>query len=40
MAAHSGGVDWAAVIKPILSPNYGVLNNSDILNLVKTIIRW
>lgn len=40
MAAHSGGVDWASVIKPILSSNNGSLTKADITNLTKTILKW
>lgn len=40
MAAHSGGVDWASVIKPILSTNYGPLSKADLTNLTKTILKW
>ncbi|XP_055380592.1 protein purity of essence [Condylostylus longicornis] len=40
MAAHSGGVDWAAIIKPfILSNNYGNLNKTDIINIIKAILK-
>lgn len=40
MAAHGGGVDWASVIKPISSANYGPLSKTDINNLTKTILKW
>lgn len=39
MAAHSGGVDWAAIAKPILSSNYGNLSKTDVLNIIKAILR-
>lgn len=38
MAAHSGGVDWASVIKPLL--NSGSLSKTDLNNLTKTILKW
>ena len=37
--AASGGTDWSAVIKPILSTNYGNLNKPDILNIIKSILK-
>lgn len=40
MAAHSGGIDWASVIKPISTSNYGSLSKADITNLTKTILKW
>ncbi|XP_015606097.1 protein purity of essence isoform X2 [Cephus cinctus] len=40
MAAKSGGaVDWASIIKPILSASYGSFNKNEILDLVKAIIK-
>lgn len=38
MAAHSGGVDWTSVIKPLL--NSGSLSKNDLNNLTKTILKW
>lgn len=40
MAAHSGGVDWSSVIKPLLSSNCGSLSKNDLNNLTKTILKW
>ncbi|KAK6636982.1 hypothetical protein RUM43_010649 [Polyplax serrata] len=37
MASASGGVDWAAVIKPILAASYGSYNKSEVLELIKAI---
>lgn len=37
MASASGGVDWAAVIKPIFAASYGSYNKSDVLELIKAI---
>ncbi|XP_069695727.1 E3 ubiquitin-protein ligase UBR4 isoform X2 [Periplaneta americana] len=39
MAANSGGVEWASIVKPILAASYGSFNKSDILELVKAINR-
>ncbi|XP_055857167.1 protein purity of essence [Episyrphus balteatus] len=39
MAAHSGGTDWSSVVKPLLSNNYGSLNKTDVLNIIKAITR-
>lgn len=37
-AAHSGGVEWAAILKPFLSSSSENISKTDVLNLVKTII--
>lgn len=37
MASASGGVDWAAVIKPILAACYGLYSKSEALDLIKAI---
>jgi hypothetical protein len=39
MAANSGGVEWAAIVKPILAASYGSLNKNDVLELVKAVNR-
>lgn len=39
MAAHSGGVDWMSVVKPLSSANYGPLQKTDISNLIKIILK-
>lgn len=39
MAAHSGGVDWASVVKPLSSANNGPIQKSDVLNIVKAILK-
>jgi E3 ubiquitin-protein ligase UBR4 len=39
MAANSGGVEWASIVKPILAASYGSFNKSDVLELVKAINR-
>ncbi|XP_058117751.1 protein purity of essence [Anopheles ziemanni] len=39
MAAHSGGADWAAVLKPFLSSSSETVNKNDVLNFAKTIIQ-
>lgn len=40
MATHSGGVvDWAAVIKPISGTNYTALTQTEVLLLVRAILR-
>lgn len=37
MASSSGGVEWAAIIKPILAASYGSFNKNDILELIRAI---
>lgn len=37
MASASDGVDWAAVIKPILAASYGSYNKTEVLELIKAI---
>uniref|UniRef100_A0A182JT95 UBR-type domain-containing protein n=1 Tax=Anopheles christyi TaxID=43041 RepID=A0A182JT95_9DIPT len=37
-AVHSGGVEWAAILKPFLSSSSENISKTDVLNLVKTII--
>jgi E3 ubiquitin-protein ligase UBR4 len=39
MAANSGGVEWASIVKPILAASYGSFNKNDVLELVKSISR-
>ncbi|XP_066993474.2 E3 ubiquitin-protein ligase UBR4 [Anabrus simplex] len=39
MAANSGGVEWASIVKPILAASYGSFNKSDVLELAKAILR-
>ncbi|PSN46385.1 Protein purity of essence [Blattella germanica] len=39
MAANSGGVEWASIVKPILAASYGSFNKNDVLELVKAINR-
>ncbi|XP_058454823.1 protein purity of essence [Malaya genurostris] len=39
MAAHSGGIDWSAVLKPFLTSSGESAGKNDTLNLVKTIIH-
>uniref|UniRef100_A0A182RFY8 UBR-type domain-containing protein n=1 Tax=Anopheles funestus TaxID=62324 RepID=A0A182RFY8_ANOFN len=38
-AAHSGGVEWAAILKPFLSSSSENISKTDVLNLIKTIIQ-
>lgn len=38
MAANSGGVEWACVVKPIIS-SYGSFTKSDVIELSKAIIK-
>lgn len=38
MAANSGGVEWASIIKPIVSPyTYNTVNKYDLLELCSAI---
>ncbi|XP_034944940.1 E3 ubiquitin-protein ligase UBR4 isoform X2 [Chelonus insularis] len=40
MAAKSGGnIDWSSVIKPILASSHGSFDKSEVLELVKAIIK-
>lgn len=39
MAAHSGGADWAAILKPFLAATSESVTKNDVLNLAKTIIQ-
>ncbi|XP_063242107.1 E3 ubiquitin-protein ligase UBR4 isoform X2 [Bacillus rossius redtenbacheri] len=38
MAANSGGVEWASIVKPILAASYGSFNKNDVYELAKAII--
>ncbi|XP_052869267.1 protein purity of essence [Anopheles cruzii] len=39
MAAHSGGTDWAAILKPFVSSSSESIGKNDMTNLVKAIIQ-
>ncbi|CAH1990557.1 unnamed protein product [Acanthoscelides obtectus] len=39
MAASSGGVDWATILKPFLSSNYDYSNKTELLELCSAVIK-
>ncbi|KAJ8985586.1 hypothetical protein NQ317_015077 [Molorchus minor] len=39
MAASSGGVDWATILKPFLSANYKTSNKVELLELCTAIVK-
>lgn len=39
MAASSGGVDWATILKPFLSTNNETSNKAELLELCSAIIK-
>lgn len=39
MSADSSGVEWAAIVKPILAASYGSFNKNDVSELVKAIVK-
>ncbi|KAJ8940310.1 hypothetical protein NQ318_014383 [Aromia moschata] len=40
MAASSGGVDWATILKPFLSANYETSNKAELLRTVLGDLNW
>ncbi|KAJ8931539.1 hypothetical protein NQ314_015528 [Rhamnusium bicolor] len=39
MAASSGGVDWATILKPFLSANYETSNKTELIDLCSAIVK-
>lgn len=39
MAASSGGVDWATILKPFLSVNYETSNKAELIELCSAIVK-